>query len=120
MMFPPAPAVAADLRVGCHRRPRPLRRAFFGREGLLCLCSRVQEYEGRSRPEMSRSGRLTRERVLIVGAGRAGVSAAEELRRSGFQGEVVVFGDEPGLPYYRPACSKGLLTGSKRPSDLLL
>jgi NADPH-dependent 2,4-dienoyl-CoA reductase/sulfur reductase-like enzyme len=63
---------------------------------------------------------LSRERVLIVGGGRAGVSAAEELRRSGFAGEVVIFGDEAGLPYYRPSCSKGLLTGTERPTDLLL
>jgi NADPH-dependent 2,4-dienoyl-CoA reductase/sulfur reductase-like enzyme len=69
---------------------------------------------------MSRRRTLTRERVVIVGAGRAGVSAAEELRRSGFQGEVVVFSEEAGLPYYRPSCSKGLLTGAERPSDVVL
>ncbi|QSB16186.1 FAD-dependent oxidoreductase [Natronosporangium hydrolyticum] len=56
-------------------------------------------------------------RVLVVGAGRAGVAAAEELRRQGFGGEVLIMSDEPEAPYDRPSCSKGLLTGHKRPAD---
>lgn len=54
----------------------------------------------------------------MVGAGRAGVAAAEELRRAGFRGDVRVLGGEPDAPYDRPACSKGLLTGHRRPSDV--
>jgi NADPH-dependent 2,4-dienoyl-CoA reductase/sulfur reductase-like enzyme len=69
---------------------------------------------------MSALRRLNAERVLIVGSGRAGVAAAEELRRFGFHGELVVLGDEAEAPYYRPSCSKGLLTGSQRPSDVSL
>jgi NADPH-dependent 2,4-dienoyl-CoA reductase/sulfur reductase-like enzyme len=60
------------------------------------------------------------ERVLIVGGGRAGVAAAEELRRSGFGGSVVIISAEPEPPYHRPSCSKGLLTGHQRPSDVRL
>src|SRR5690606_23683250 len=56
-------------------------------------------------------------RVLVVGAGRAGVAAAEELRRQGFGGEIVVMCDEPEAPYDRPSCSKGILNGTKRPKD---
>jgi NADPH-dependent 2,4-dienoyl-CoA reductase/sulfur reductase-like enzyme len=59
-----------------------------------------------------------RHRILIVGTGPAGHSAAEELRRLGFTGELLVMGDEPEGPYDRPACSKGLLTGHQRPSDV--
>jgi NADPH-dependent 2,4-dienoyl-CoA reductase/sulfur reductase-like enzyme len=62
----------------------------------------------------------SRERVVIVGGGRAGVAAAEELRRLRFAGEVVVLHDESTAPYDRPACAKGLLTGHKRPVDALL
>lgn len=58
------------------------------------------------------------DRVLIVGGGRAGVAAAEELRRQGFGGGVVVMCDEPEAPYDRPSCSKGILTGHKRPRDV--
>jgi NADPH-dependent 2,4-dienoyl-CoA reductase/sulfur reductase-like enzyme len=56
-------------------------------------------------------------RILVVGGGRAGVAAAEELRRQGFGGEIIVMADEPEAPYDRPSCSKGLLTGHKRPRD---
>lgn len=56
-------------------------------------------------------------RILVVGGGRAGVAAAEELRRQGYGGEVVVMCDEPDAPYDRPSCSKGLLSGKKRPRD---
>jgi NADPH-dependent 2,4-dienoyl-CoA reductase/sulfur reductase-like enzyme len=60
------------------------------------------------------------DRILIVGGGAAGYAAAEELRRSGFSGKLTVIGAEPYLPYDRTACSKGLLTGSKRQSDVFL
>jgi NADPH-dependent 2,4-dienoyl-CoA reductase/sulfur reductase-like enzyme len=57
---------------------------------------------------------------VIVGGGRAGVAAVEELRRLRYDGDIVVLHDEPTPPYDRPACAKGLLTGHKRPADALL
>lgn len=60
------------------------------------------------------------QRVVVVGAGRAGVAAAEELREQGFAGEVALVCDEPEAPYDRPACSKGILTGRQRPRDVVL
>ncbi len=69
---------------------------------------------------MARSPRLSRERVIVVGSGRAGVAAASELRQCGYRGEVVIIGDEPDRPYFRPACSKGLLSGKQRPADIAL
>lgn len=59
-----------------------------------------------------------RHRILVVGSGAAGTAAATELRRLGFQGELTVMGDELEGPYDRPACSKGILTGHQRPSDV--
>src|SRR6516165_9867367 len=47
----------------------------------------------------------------IVGGGLAGAKAAETLRAEGFDGEIVLFGDEPELPYERPPLSKGYLLG---------
>ena len=47
----------------------------------------------------------------IVGAGLAGAKAAETLRTEGFDGRVVLFGDEPDRPYERPPLSKGYLRG---------
>jgi 3-phenylpropionate/trans-cinnamate dioxygenase ferredoxin reductase subunit len=44
--------------------------------------------------------------VLIVGAGLAGTRAAETLRAEGFEGRVILAGDEPTAPYERPTLSK--------------
>jgi len=59
-----------------------------------------------------------RDRIVVVGAGPAGLAAADELRRLGFTGDLTVLGDE--RPYDRPACSKGLLSGHQKPSDVAL
>ena len=48
---------------------------------------------------------------VIAGGGLAGAKAAETLRAEGFDGSVVLFGDEPEVPYERPALSKGYLLG---------
>lgn len=49
--------------------------------------------------------------VVIVGAGLAGHSAAEALRREGFNGRIILFGDESRRPYDRPPLSKEFLRG---------
>jgi len=49
--------------------------------------------------------------IAIVGAGAAGVAAAETLRREGFTGAVSLFGDEDREPYDRPPLSKQVLAG---------
>ncbi|UFU05632.1 NAD(P)/FAD-dependent oxidoreductase [Ruania halotolerans] len=50
------------------------------------------------------------ERVLVVGAGLAGLRTAAELRAAGFAGHLRVLGAEPHLPYDRPPLSKELLS----------
>lgn len=49
--------------------------------------------------------------VVIVGAGEAGGQTAISLRQGGFDGPVTVIGDEPYVPYERPALSKQFLAG---------
>jgi 3-phenylpropionate/trans-cinnamate dioxygenase ferredoxin reductase subunit len=49
--------------------------------------------------------------LVIVGGGLAGARAAESARSSGFQGRVVIVGEEPTLPYERPPLSKAVLRG---------
>ena len=51
------------------------------------------------------------ETFVIVGASLAGAKAAETLRSEGFDGRVVLIGDEPTRPYERPPLSKGYLRG---------
>ncbi|MET8217610.1 NAD(P)/FAD-dependent oxidoreductase [Streptomyces hirsutus] len=51
----------------------------------------------------------TMDRVVVVGNGIAGLTAADTLREAGFDGELTVVGDEPHPAYSRPALSKALL-----------
>lgn len=48
-------------------------------------------------------------RVVIVGAGQAGVQGAFSMRQAGYDGEIVMIGEEPVLPYQRPPLSKAYL-----------
>jgi NADPH-dependent 2,4-dienoyl-CoA reductase/sulfur reductase-like enzyme len=48
---------------------------------------------------------------VIVGGMLAGAKAAETLRAEGFDGDVVLLGDEHDLPYERPPLSKDYLLG---------
>src|SRR5437868_2631710 len=62
---------------------------------------------------------MPHEPVVIVGASHAGFQLAASLRQHGFDGGVVLLGDEPVLPYQRPPLSKDYLDG-KIGLDLLL
>ena len=52
-----------------------------------------------------------RKTIAIVGAGAAGGTAAATLREEGFDGRVVLIGDERDAPYERPPLSKEYLRG---------
>lgn len=47
----------------------------------------------------------------MIGAGHAGGQAAASLRQEGYEGEIVIIGDEPHIPYQRPPLSKQYLAG---------
>src|SRR5579864_8986618 len=48
---------------------------------------------------------------VIAGASLTGAKAAETLRAEGFDGRVVLVGEEPVRPYERPPLSKAYLRG---------
>ncbi len=58
--------------------------------------------------------------ILIIGAGQAGAQATDTLRRGGFDGRIVLIGDEPWLPYQRPPLSKKYLAGELGEDRLLI
>jgi 3-phenylpropionate/trans-cinnamate dioxygenase ferredoxin reductase subunit len=51
------------------------------------------------------------QRVVIVGAGQAGVQAAATLRSEGYEGALTLVGEESYPPYQRPPLSKAYLSG---------
>ncbi len=57
------------------------------------------------------------QRVLVVGASLAGLSAVEALREYGFEGELTVVGEEPHAPYDRPPLSKQVALGISRAEE---
>jgi 3-phenylpropionate/trans-cinnamate dioxygenase ferredoxin reductase subunit len=58
--------------------------------------------------------------VVIIGAGHAGGTAAALLRQYGYEGGIVLIGDEPIAPYQRPPLSKAWLKGEASADDLML
>ena len=63
---------------------------------------------------------MKRPPIVIVGASLAGGTAAVTLRDEGFDGDIVLIGAEPQLPYNRPPLSKGYLRGQDRFDDQLV
>jgi 3-phenylpropionate/trans-cinnamate dioxygenase ferredoxin reductase subunit len=56
-------------------------------------------------------------RIVIAGAGLAGLRAAQAARAAGHEGELVLIGAEPHPPYMRPPLSKELLKGERTAAE---
>ena len=50
---------------------------------------------------------------IIIGASHAGGQVAISLRQAGWEGKIILIGDEDYLPYHRPPLSKDFLSGGK-------
>ena len=59
-------------------------------------------------------------RIVIVGAGLAGLRAAQAARAAGHEGELVLIGAERHPPYTRPPLSKELLQGTRSAAECAL
>ncbi|MCX2721194.1 NAD(P)/FAD-dependent oxidoreductase [Roseibium salinum] len=55
--------------------------------------------------------------IVIAGAGECGTRAAFALREHGYQGAVILIGEEPHFPYERPPLSKSPGAGPKTVAD---
>jgi len=58
--------------------------------------------------------------ILIVGAGQAGLQAADALRAGGHDGAVQLIGSESHAPYHRPPLSKSYLLGETARTQLTI
>jgi len=63
---------------------------------------------------------MTETCCIVIGASHAGGQLAVSLRQEGWQGRILIIGDEPYLPYNRPPLSKTFLSGKKHVEDLLI
>ncbi len=58
--------------------------------------------------------------IIVIGAGQAGQQICDSLRKGGYDGHLMLLGDEASLPYQRPPLSKKFLTGTLEAERLLL
>lgn len=60
----------------------------------------------------------TEKTCVIVGASHAGSQLATAVRKEGWEGRILMIGDESSAPYHRPPLSKALLNGEKTADQL--
>jgi len=58
--------------------------------------------------------------LVVVGGSLGGLRTAEALRRLGYDGRLVLVGEERHRPYDRPPLSKDLLRGEREPESIAL
>lgn len=61
-----------------------------------------------------------RKTCIVIGASHAAAQLALGLRQEGWEGKIIVIGDEPRIPYHRPPLSKALLAGEKTAEDIYI
>ena len=57
---------------------------------------------------------------IIIGASHAAAQLAPTLRQEGWEGRIVVIGDEAWIPYHRPPLSKTFLSGEKTMDEIYI
>ena len=55
----------------------------------------------------------------IIGASHAGVNLAFNLRKEGWEGEIIIYDKDPNTPYHRPPLSKSYIIDGDLSNNLL-
>ncbi len=76
--------------------------------------------EPEKEPAIARPGPAGQRVFVIIGASLAGATAAAKLREEGFDGRIILIGEEGELPYERPPLSKQFLRGELAFEKLLI
>lgn len=63
---------------------------------------------------------MTNKIAVIIGASHAAAQLSTSLRQEGWEGDILVIGDEAYLPYHRPPLSKTFLSGDKTIAELYI
>jgi 3-phenylpropionate/trans-cinnamate dioxygenase ferredoxin reductase subunit len=63
---------------------------------------------------------MLKQACIIAGASHAGVQLALSLRQGGWEGRILMLGEEAAIPYQRPPLSKDLLAGTKSLEQILI
>ena len=62
---------------------------------------------------------MSRQPIIVVGAGQAGLQLVDSLRRGGYDGALMLIGEEDFLPYQHPPLSKQYMSGDMSDERLL-
>ena len=57
---------------------------------------------------------------IVIGASHTGAQLVVSLRQGGWDGNIILIGDEPDLPYHRPPLSKDFMSGDKALDEILI
>ena len=105
-----------DLRTGeAIRAPalNPLARwTVEQRNGMVFVTGQLATPARSGAARDAAADRVVPSSIIIVGAGAAGDSAADTLRREGYPGPITLIGADPSAPYDRPNLSKDYLAGT--------
>ncbi len=63
---------------------------------------------------------LNSDKTVVIGAGQAAAKCALELRRLGYDGQILLIGDESTPPYQRPELSKSYLARAVAPDEVVM
>ena len=82
------------------------------RRGEKVVVTSRQKVSARTRNRRGRPAAGSPEKIVIVGGGAAGFTAAQKLRSEQYKGSIVMLSDDDAAPVDRPNLSKDYLAGS--------